>query len=64
VGSNTTVFLRNYQILEEAAALLRSAEITDIDALLRTVERATKAHRRCRARLAAVEQLLGQDDDL
>lgn len=63
MARKTRNYARDYRILEDAAEKLRSGDLSDIDDLIATVEKATKAHRNCRDRLDAVELMLGEEDE-
>ncbi len=53
-------FNKNYQVLKETADWLSRQEEPDIDQLVPKVERAMRAYRICKDRLAAVEESLGR----
>lgn len=57
-NTETSEYLKNYQLLQEAAEFLANQETPDVDAIMPKVEQGSKAYAACMERIEAVEKML------
>lgn len=57
-AENTSTYLQNFQILEDAASELAAQETPDVDAIIPIVKKGQAAHAVCIERIEAVEAML------